>query len=200
MNNVLYTYTRPDGRRLVVVHGDITEEPVDAIVNAANEHLAHGGGVAGAIVRRGGREIQEESRRWVQEHGPVPTGGAAITGAGRLPARYVIHAVGPRWGMGNEEALLYQAVQSALRLAHERSLRRISLPAISTGIFGFPKPLGARVIVRAVEDFLDAHPDTSLEEIRFCNIDRYTSDLFVSELQARERPQEASASTAGREA
>ncbi|GAF90961.1 unnamed protein product, partial [marine sediment metagenome] len=106
MNDILHTHTRTDGRVLRVVQDDITEEQVDAIVNAANEQLAHGGGVAGAIVRAGGREIQDESRRWVREHGDVPTGGAAITGAGELKARYVIHAVGPVWGMGNEEALL----------------------------------------------------------------------------------------------
>ncbi len=185
MNQVVFSVERPDGRVIRVVHGDITEEPVDAIVNAANSHLAHGGGVAGAIVRRGGRVIQEESTRWVREHGPVPTGGAAITSGGRLPARYVIHAVGPRWGMGNEESLLYQAVQSALALADEKQIRSISLPAISTGIFGFPKPLGVRVILRAIEDYLRDHPTSSLREIRLCNIDKYTTDLFKEALQSQ---------------
>ncbi len=184
-NREMYVWTRPDGRRIVVVHGDLTAERVDAVVNAANEHLVHGGGVAGAIVRKGGQEIQEASRRWVQEHGPVPTGGAAITPGGRLPARYVIHAVGPRWGMGDEKRLLYRAVQSALRLAHEHHLTSVALPAISTGIFGFPKPLGVKVILDAVVDFLDAHPETTLREVRLCNIDRYTCDLFVQALQER---------------
>lgn len=185
-NEVVATWERPDGRKVVVVHGDITEEHVDAIVNAANEHLAHGGGVAGAIVRKGGREIQEESTRWVREHGPVPTGSAAVTTAGRLPAKYVFHAVGPRWGMGNEEALLRQAVQSALRIAHEKGLRSVSLPAISTGIFGFPKPLGVKVILDAVVEFLDQQPDTSLQEVRLCNIDRYTTELFAAEVTKRQ--------------
>lgn len=185
MNKVVLSVERPDGRVLRVVQGDITQEEVDAIVNAANSHLAHGGGVAGAIVRRGGHVIQEESHRWVEEHGPVPTGSAAITGAGRLPAQYVIHAVGPRWGMGNEESLLYRAVQSALALADEKGLRSISLPAISTGIFGFPKPLGVKVILRAVEDYLDEHPQSSLQEIRLCNIDTYTTDLFREALAGR---------------
>ncbi len=184
MNRVVATCQRPDGRLVRVVHGDITREEVDAIVNAANEYLAHGGGVAGAIVRAGGRVIQEESTRWVREHGPVPTGGAAITGAGRLPARYVIHAVGPRWGMGNEEDLLRRAVQSALALAEKHALRSISLPAISTGIFGFPKPLGARVIFQAVMDYLDAHPNTSLQEVRLCNIDTFTTNLFADLVRA----------------
>ncbi len=184
-NQIVYTYRRSDGRVIRVVHGDITAEEVDAIVNAANERLAHGGGVAGAIVRKGGREIQEESTRWVQEHGPVRTGTAAITGAGRLSARYVIHAVGPRWGMGDEERLLAQAVQSALALADEKGLQSISLPAISTGIFGFPKALGAKVILDAVEGYLDAHPESSLQEVRFCNIDRETTDLFLTEMRGR---------------
>ena len=184
-NQIVYSHERPDGRIIRIVHGDITQEQVDAIVNAANEHLAHGGGVAGAIVRRGGREIQEESTRWVREHGPVRTGTAAITGAGRLPARYVIHAVGPRWGMGDEERLLAQAVQSALALADEKGLRSISLPAISTGIFGFPKPLGAKVILDAVERYLDEHPASSLREVRLCNIDRETTELFVAEMERR---------------
>jgi O-acetyl-ADP-ribose deacetylase (regulator of RNase III) len=181
MNEVLHTHTRPDGRVLRVVQGDITEEDVDAIVNAANEQLAHGGGVAGAIVRAGGYEIQDESRRWVREHGDVPTGGVAITGAGKLTARYVIHAVGPVWGMGDEEALLASAVKSALALADEHGLQSISLPAISTGIYGFPKPLGAQVIVGAVREYLEEHSDSSLTEVRLCNIDSATSELFVEE-------------------
>jgi putative ATPase len=181
MNEVRHTHTRPGGRVLRVVQGDITEEEVDAVVNAANEQLAHGGGVAGAIVRAGGREIQDESRQWVREHGDVPTGGAAITGAGRLKARYVIHAVGPVWGMGNEEALLAGAVRSALALADEHGLRSISLPAISTGIYGFPKPLGAQVILGAVQEYLDEHSDSSLREMRLCNIDSATCELLVEE-------------------
>jgi putative ATPase len=179
MNEILHTHTRPDGRVLRVVKGDITEEEVDAIVNAANEQLAHGGGVAGAIVRAGGYEIQEESRQWVREHGDVPTGGAAITGAGSLKARHVIHAVGPVWGMGNEEALLAGAVKSALALAEEKGLQSISLPAISTGIYGFPKPLGAQVIVGAVQEYLDEHSDSSITEVRLCNIDSATSELLA---------------------
>jgi len=181
MTAVLHTHTRPDGRLLRVVQGDITEEDVDTIVNAANEELAHGGGVAGAISRKGGREIQDESSKWVQEHGRVPTGGAVITGAGILKARYVIHVVGPIWGSGNEDALLASAVKSALALADERGLRSVSLPAISTGIFGFPKDLGVRVILWAVQEYLDEHPNSSIAEARLCNIDVATSELFVEE-------------------
>ncbi|MEX0801451.1 MAG: macro domain-containing protein [Dehalococcoidia bacterium] len=177
----LHTHTRDDGRVVRVVRGDITEEDVDAIVNAANERLAHGGGVAGAISRRGGPDVQRESEAWVRERGPVPTGGAAITSAGALKARYVIHAVGPVWGQGDEEPLLASAVTSALSLADERGLASVSLPAISTGIFGFPKPLGAKVILRSVIEYLDSQPETSLREVRLCNIDAETCELFVAE-------------------
>jgi putative ATPase len=184
VNQVLHTHTRQDGRVLRVVHGDITDEEVDAVVNAANEQLAHGGGVAGAIVDKGGDVIQEESSRWVREHGPVTTGGAAITGAGRLRARFVVHAVGPIWGSGNEEALLARAVRSALGLAAANGTRTISLPAISTGIFGFPKPLGVMVMLAAVQAYLDEHAGSSVTEVRFCNIDRLTTELFLKALGA----------------
>lgn len=183
MATVLAEMRAPTGQWVRAVQGDLTQERVDAIVNAANSSLAHGGGVAGAIVRAGGYEIQEESNRWVREHGPVPTGSAAITGAGRLPARYVIHAVGPVWGTGDEERKLASAVQSALRLADEHGLESISMPGISSGIFGFPKPLAAQVIVRAAREYLEAHPETSLKEVRFCNIDAQTAQYFAQEVR-----------------
>src|SRR5437870_12571648 len=138
-------HLRPDGRSLRIIEGDITDQEVDAIVNAANEMLAHGGGVAGAIARKGGPEITSESRRWVEEHGRVPTGSAAITGGSALKARYVIHTVGPVWQGGSryEERLLASADRSALKLADERGLASIALPAISTGMFGYPsEPTG----------------------------------------------------------
>src|SRR2546422_11703553 len=94
--------TLRSGHRVAVGQGDLTEEAVDAIVNAANEYLSHGGGVAGAIVRRGGPKIQHESDAWVNAHGPAQHDRPALTGAGRLPCRAVIHAVGPMWGDGDE--------------------------------------------------------------------------------------------------
>ncbi len=188
MAQVLASYRRPDGRVLEAVRGDITEEETDVIVNAANERLAHGGGVAGAIVRRGGREIQEESDRWVREHGPVPTGEAAITGAGRLRARHVVHAVGPRWGMGDEEALLARAVRSALERADEVGARSVAIPAISTGIFGFPKADGVRIIVRAVQEYLDAHPRSAISVVRLCDRDAETAELLAETLKALASP------------
>ncbi len=180
MHQTLASYTTPAHQTVEVRLGDLTQEDTDAIVNAANSRLAHGGGVAGAIVRRGGREIQEESRRWVQEHGPVPTGQVAVTGAGRLPARYVIHAVGPVWrgGHQDEAALLRQAVWNSLARAHQMGLASIALPAISTGIFGFPKDRGARIIVETVLEFLHRHPDSPLRRVRLTNIDEATARLL----------------------
>lgn len=184
--DILFEFSLPSGQTVRVVHGDLTEEQVDAIVNAANEHLAHGGGVAGAIVRKGGRVIQEESTAWVREHGPVRTGTAAMTGAGRLSASKVIHAVGPVWrgGESGEEEDLASAVQSALTLANEHKLVSISFPAISSGIFGFPKKLCAQVILEAVGEFFQKHPDASVKEVNLVNIDHHTSSIFSQEAQA----------------
>lgn len=182
---ILFEHTTPAGRTIRVVQGDLTDEAVDAIVNAANEHLAHGGGVAGAIVRKGGYEIQKESSEWVAKHGPVRTGTAAITGAGRLPARYVIHAVGPVWAGGTrgEDEKLASAVRSALALADQHGLHSISMPGISSGIFGFPKDRCARIMIATVRSYLAEHPDTSLREINFCNIDAATAEIFAAEAE-----------------
>ena len=172
------------GHRLVVRHADLTSETVDAIVNAANVGLSHGGGVAGAIVRKGGMVIQDESDRV----GRVPVGGAAITGAGKLPAKFVIHAVGPVWrGQGPEasDRLLASAVVSALEIARQKGLESIALPAISSGIFGFPKPRCADVMINAVVDWCETHAGDALREIRFTNNDELTVNLFEAELRRR---------------
>ncbi len=167
---------RVAGADVVSVEGDITMEVVDAIVNAANESLRHGGGVAGAISRRGGPSIQEESLRIA----PVPTGSARATGAGRLPCRYVIHAVGPVWrgGQAGEEGLLASAARSALRVASDLGCRTVSMPAISSGIYGFPVERAARVLVGAVIAFLREHEGGPLGEVRFCNLDPTTARCF----------------------
>ncbi len=167
------------------MQGDLTAEAVDAIVNAANERLAHGGGVAGAISRKGGPVIQQESNAWVRQHGPVPTGSAAITGAGALPCRYVIHAVGPVWGSGDEKLKLASAVRSSLELADEKGLRSVSMPGISSGIFGFPKPLCAQVMLRTIGEWLAGHPQSSVREVNSCNIDALTARLFAEEAEAQ---------------
>jgi len=181
-------YRTPSTQLLQIRHGDLTEEDTDAIVNAANSHLAHGGGVAGAIVRRGGRVIQEESDRWIREHGTVPTGQVAVTGAGSLRCKYIIHAVGPVWqgGKQNEDELLRAAVWNSLMKAHEMKLASIALPAISSGIFGFPKDRCAAILVKTALEFCEQYPASSLREIRFTNIDEVTVNVFLAELSKSE--------------
>ncbi len=168
-----------EGRILRVKKGDITDEEVDAIVNAANSHLQHGGGVAGAIVRKGGRIIQEESNKI----GYVPVGGVAVTSAGSLKAKYVIHAVGPRWGEGNEDEKLKNAVLNSLKKAQELELESISLPAISSGIFGFPKERCAKIMIKTIIDFFEENKESTLKVVNCCNIDDYTNNLFLEEIK-----------------
>jgi putative ATPase len=158
----------PDGRVFEVVVGDLLTEPVDAIVNAANGHLAHGGGVAAAIARAAGPALEEEGDRIVRERGPVPVGDAVVTTAGRLPLKGVIHAVGPHQGLGREEERLVEALDSAFRRAHERGWASVSFPAVSSGIFAVPLEVCARAYVRAVRGFFAAHADTSLRTLRLC--------------------------------
>ncbi len=186
--DVVAERSMPNGVILRLVHGDLTEEAVDAIVNAANSQLSHGGGVAGAIVRRGGASIQAESNAWVRDHGPARHDRPALTTAGRLPSRHVIHAVGPVWGEGDEDAKLASAVSSALALATEQAFTSIALPAISTGIFGFPKARGARVILDAIVAFLSTNPSTSLREVRITLIDRPSVHVFQDEFRRRWPP------------
>jgi len=167
---------------LELVQGDITSMETGAIVNAANEHLAHGGGVAGAISRRGGPQIQRESNAWVQKYGRVSTGSAAITGGGALPARYVIHAVGPVYrGRPQDADLLASAVTSSLKLADEHALKSIALPAISTGIFGYPLDEAAEVMLAATVDYLQG--ETGLARVIFCLYGQRSFDGFVEALQ-----------------
>ena len=160
---------------LRLVQGDITERNVDAIVNAANSHLQHGGGVAGAIVRKGGRVIQEESDRI----GFTPVGHAAVTGGGRLPARFVIHAVGPRMGEGDEDNKLKNAVRNSLLLASQKGLSSLSIPAISSGIFGFPKDRCAAILLSEAVSFLRNDGKSSLRLVEFCIYDDETLGHFV---------------------
>jgi O-acetyl-ADP-ribose deacetylase (regulator of RNase III) len=156
-----------DGRVVVVV-GDLTRQEVGAIVNAANSTLMGGGGVDGAIHRAGGPDILEACReiRRTQYPDGLPTGQAVITPAGRLPARYVIHTVGPVYGRhaGNEGALLAACYQNSLALAVEHSLTSIAFPAISTGVFAYPRSEAAAVSSAAIMDFLES--DETLMEVR----------------------------------
>jgi O-acetyl-ADP-ribose deacetylase len=157
-----------NGRALELTLGDITEQQVDAIVNAANHMLAGGGGVDGAIHDAGGPAIMEETRRRYPDG--CPTGSAVTTGAGRLRAKFVIHAVGAVWrgGKSGEEALLASAYRSALQLAAEQGCTSVALPALSAGAYGYPLDDAAQVAVRAASDFLRSIPaDSSLTRIRF---------------------------------
>ncbi len=164
---------------LRLVSADLTERDVDAIVNAANSHLQHGGGVAGAIVRKGGRIIQEES----DKIGYVPVGGAAITTGGKLKARYVIHAVGPRMGEGDEDNKLKKAITSVLTLASDEKLKSISVPAVSAGIFGFPKDRCARILVGETAGYLRSRPEGPLELVEFCIFDKEVFGFFKDEFE-----------------
>ena len=183
----LLEHTLPTGQVLVLEHGDLTAAPVDAIVNAANSSLSHGGGVAAAIVRRGGRIIQDESDAWVRQHGPAGHDRPALTSGGALPARAVIHAVGPIWrggGQGEPEALR-AAYTSALELAQAQGFASIAFPSISTGIFGFPVAQGAAIALQAALDFCAAQPSAPPREIRFVLIDQATLEVFRVEFERR---------------
>jgi O-acetyl-ADP-ribose deacetylase (regulator of RNase III) len=149
-----------------LIMGDITELEADAIVNAANSHLAHGGGVAAAIVRKGGKVIQAESDSWIYARGEVGAGSAAITTGGNLKARYVIHAVGPMMGEGDEDSKLKNATLSSLRLAEKYKFKIIAFPAISTGIFGYPLNRCAQIMFSAVIEYIQE--GTKIERIVFC--------------------------------
>jgi O-acetyl-ADP-ribose deacetylase (regulator of RNase III) len=150
------------GERIVEKTGDITREEVDAIVNAANSSLMGGGGVDGAIHRAGGPEILAACRQIRASDRPqgLPTGQAVITTGGRLPARFVIHTVGPIYGRhgGEEAALLAACYENCIALAARHGLETIAFPAISTGAYGYPKDEAARIARAAVERALDAHP------------------------------------------
>ncbi len=160
-----------------LIRGDITDLATDAIVNAANEELQLGGGVAGAIRRRGGPAIQREC----DDIGGTPVGTAVITSGGNLKARFVIHAVGPRWGEGDEDEKLARVIHSALKLADHRRLRSIAVPAISTGIFNFPKDRAARIILSSALTFVKEE-SKNLRRIVFCLFDPGTFEIFQEAL------------------
>jgi putative ATPase len=183
MSQIHSSHIFESGLTLALVQGDITLEMVDAIVNAANSQLRHGGGVAGAIVRRGGAAIQDESDAWVAAHGPVAADQPAVTGAGRLACKAVIHAVGPVWGEGGEDAKLRAAVLGALRTAAGHGFVSIALPAVSTGIFGFPKDRAAAIVFAAIEEFA-GHPGP-VREVRVTIIDEPTLSAFRTAFEAR---------------
>jgi O-acetyl-ADP-ribose deacetylase (regulator of RNase III) len=179
MSNILRTHPYPSGQRLEIVQGDLTQEKVDAIVNPANSQLVHGGGLAGIIVRQGGSTIQEESDAWVREHGPVSHAAPAHTAPGQLPCQYIIHAVGPIWGSGEEDAKLADAITGSLALADRLALTSIAFPAISTGIFGFPKDRAAGVIFQAIHRYFAGQPDSGMQLVRITLYDQPTLTAFL---------------------
>lgn len=178
MNTLLVEHTLPTGQAIHIIQGDITIEEVDAIVNAANELLQHGGGVAWAISKKGGATIQRESDDWIRQHGRVSHPRPAWTSAGQLPAKYVIHAVGPVWGDGDEDNKLESAVTGSLRVADELKCSSLAMPAISTGIYGFPKDRAARIIFAALEKYF-LENSSSLETVKLALYDQPTVDVFV---------------------
>jgi putative ATPase len=175
------------GRLFEVVIGDLLAEPVDAIVNAANGRLAHGGGVAAAIARAAGPALEHEGDRIVAARGPIEIGEAVVTTAGRLPFKAVIHAVGPHQGVGQEEDTLVHALGSALLRAHESGFGSISFPAVSSGIFAVPLEVCARAYVRAVREFFASHGDTRLVRVRLCLLDGPLVALVERELASEGR-------------
>lgn len=166
--------------RIEVVKGDITLAEVDAVVNAANSSLLGGGGVDGAIHRAGGKAILEECMQIRARQGGCPTGEAVITTAGNMPANYVIHTVGPVWqgGKNEEEQLLANAYRNSLALARANGCRTIAFPNISTGVYGFPKPLAACIAYREAAGFLQQHPE-DVDKIWFICFDEENYRLYV---------------------
>ena len=166
-------------KKIHIKQGDITAETSDAIVNPANSQLTHGGGAARMIAMKGGPVITEQSRRLIERIGQVPVGKAVMTDAGHLPCKFVIHTVGPVWGEGDEPAKLRRAVWNVLTLAELYNLRSVSMPAISSGIFGFPKPLCAEILLETAVRFL-LQPDSTLVDVVMCNYDQATLEVFLA--------------------
>ncbi len=179
MNTVLAEKKLSPQQIIQIVQGDITTEKVDAIVNAANERLQHGGGVAWAISKKGGPVIQQESDQWVREHGTVTHSHPAWTSGGQLPAKYVIHAVGPVWGDGDEDQKLSDVLTGCLRVAEDLHCTSIALPAISTGIFGFPRERAAGIIFSAIEKYFNNN-QSSITLIKLVLFDQPTVDVFLN--------------------
>ena len=185
MNTVLLEKKLPSNQIIQIVQGDMTTEEVDAIVNAANERLQHGGGVAWAISKKGGADIQKESEEWIRQHGPVSHARPAWTSGGHLPAKYVIHAVGPLWDddpnvVREQDNNLALAVTGSLALADELKCSSIAMPAISTGIFGFPKERAASIIYFAIEKYFELNSASGIQMVKLVLYDAPTVDTFLS--------------------
>jgi len=192
VNRIIEETTLPEGQQIQIIQGDLTQEQVDGIVNAANAQLQHGAGVAGAISSKGGPTIQAESNAWVREHGPVKHAAPAYTRGGNLPCRYVIHAVGPIWQASapdQGDIALAAAVEGSLALADHLQLKSLAIPAISTGIFGFPKERAARVMLTAMRQYFEQNPAGELRQVRLVLYDQETLDAFRKALPLLHNPE-----------
>ena len=175
--------TKINQTSLVLIRGDITKERVDAIANAANERLMGGGGVDGAIHRAGGPTIAAECSTIRAKQGGCPTGQAVITTGGNLPAKHVIHTVGPIWrgGTAGEAKLLASCYRESLRLAVEHGIKTIAFPSISTGLYGYPVAQAAVIALNAIRQFLKAHE--GLDDVRFVLFDDATYGAYENALE-----------------
>ena len=164
---------------LKLIKGDITTENADAIVNAANSSLMGGGGVDGAIHRAGGHKILDECKVIVQKQGRLPAGEAVITTGGNLPAKYVIHTVGPIWSGGNrgEPDLLKNAYYNSLKIGTKNKIRSIAFPAISTGVYGYPIEDACRIAFMTVSDFI-RNENHDYSEVRFIVFSEYDYSVY----------------------
>mmetsp|Transcript_11490 Transcript_11490/g.10156 ORF Transcript_11490/g.10156 Transcript_11490/m.10156 type:complete len:289 (-) Transcript_11490:31-897(-) len=188
--DIKYKDTIQEYNGVKIIHriADITKEETDCIVNAANGNLAHGGGVAYAIAKAGGLEVSKDSRDWIKEHGKIDTGKTGYTRKGNLGCKnYVVHTVGPIWRNGNEneDELLRDAVRNALIRASELKQKSISVPAISSGIFGYPLKRACIMIAKGTKEYLDnlEEYNNTLDTIVMCNIIKKTHDEVLIQCQ-----------------
>jgi O-acetyl-ADP-ribose deacetylase (regulator of RNase III) len=174
---------------LEIQEGDITKLAVDAVVNAANTRLAGGGGVDGAIHRAAGPVLYEETERIIGRQGRVRVGDAVTTGAGNMPAKFVIHTVGPFYSGGtrNEEGQLKSAYQSSLREADRVGAKSVAFPAISTGAYGYPLDKAADIAVNAVIDYLHASPKSTVARVVFVQFGRDAYDRYLRLFESLDR-------------
>jgi len=183
-SEVKYEYEFAHGQVLQVRLGDITTECADIIVNEAVSNLTHNSGVAAALSQKGGKEIQLQSDRWVRKHGPVPPGQVAVTEAGQLPCKWLIHAVGPIWRGGNwrEDSELWDAMWNCLVWASKLHATSIAIPALGAGFLGFQKERCAYLLVDCIAKFINKHPMSKLREIRVINHSSDVTDAVVFEM------------------
>jgi len=183
-SEVKYEYEFAHGQVLQVRLGDITTECADIIVNEAVSNLSHTSGVAAALAQKGGKEIQLQSDRWVRKHGPVPPGQVAVTEAGQLPCKWVIHAVGPIWRGGNwrEDSELWDAMWNCLVWASKLHATSIAIPALGAAFLGFQKERCAYLLVDCIAKFVHKHPMSKLREIRIINHNEEVTDAVVFEV------------------